>query len=249
MAGVTVLYIYIHVCMYISPAGVVSDPMAHVRDTGQTIDMARATKEEAQETRNRILDAAEEVFHEQGVARTSLADIAEAAHVTRGAIYWHFKNKLELFDAMCERVRLPMVEMVRESAEGKGDDPLGQLRATCLFVFRETANNPHARKVFGILFHRCEYIDATQGFVALQQETLNTGARNIERILENAIARGQLPADLDARLAAILFQASWRGLLSNWLISPESFDLAQDAERFVDACMDSLRQAPSLRRR
>lgn len=211
--------------------------------------MARATKAEAQETRNRILDAAEEVFHRQGVARTSLAEIAEAANVTRGAIYWHFKNKLELFDAMCERVRLPMVEMVRESAEGKGEDPLGQLRATCLFVFRETANNPHARKVFSVLFHRCEYSDAAQDFLTLQQATLNTGARNIERTLENAVRHGQLPPDLDTKLAAILFQASWRGLLSNWLIAPESFDLARDAERFVDACMDSLRQAPSLRRK
>lgn len=210
--------------------------------------MARATKAEAQETRNRILDAAEDVFHRLGVARTSLADIAEAAHVTRGAIYWHFKNKLELFNAMCERVRLPMVEMVQESAEGEGEDPLGQLRATCLFVFRETATNPHARKVFGILFHRCEYNDAAQDFVTLQQETLNTGARNIARTLENAIAHGQLPADLDTKLAAILFQASWRGLLGNWLISPDSFDLDKDAERFVEACIDSLRQAPSLRR-
>ncbi|TCS36847.1 TetR family transcriptional regulator [Paucimonas lemoignei] len=210
--------------------------------------MARATKAEALETRSRILDAAEDVFHRQGVARTSLAEIAQAANVTRGAIYWHFKNKLELFNAMCERVRLPMVEMVRESAEGTGDDPLGQLQVTCLFVLRETAVNPHARKVFAILFHRCEYSDTAQEFIALQQDTLNTGARNIERTLKNAVAHGQLSPDLDTKLAAILFHASWRGLLSNWLISPESFDLARDAQRLVDACMDSLQQAPSLRR-
>ncbi|QAU33559.1 TetR family transcriptional regulator [Janthinobacterium sp. 17J80-10] len=210
--------------------------------------MARATKEEAQETRKRILDAAEDVFYEQGVARTSLADLAGVAGVTRGAIYWHFKNKIDVFDAMCERVRLPMAQMVQASADSCADDPLGQLRATCLFVLHEAASNLHARKVFGILFHRCEYSDAAQEFVTLQQDILNTGARNIELTLKNAIARGQLPADLDARLAAILFQASWRGLLSNWLISPGSFDLGKDAEKFVDACMDILRLAPSLRR-
>lgn len=209
--------------------------------------MARATKEDALETRKRILDAAEDVFYEQGVARTSLADLAGAAGVTRGAIYWHFKNKIDVFHAMCERVRLPMAQMVQASADDRADDPLGQLRATCLFVLRETSRNPHARKVFGILFHRCEYSDAAQDFIRLQQDMLNTGARNIELTLKNAIARGQLPADLDARLAAILFQASWRGLLSNWLISPGSFDLAQDAARFVDACVDNLHLAPSLR--
>ena len=41
--------------------------------------MVRRTKEEAQETRNSILDAAERVFFEKGVSRTSLADIAQAA--------------------------------------------------------------------------------------------------------------------------------------------------------------------------
>jgi len=44
--------------------------------------MVRRTKEEALETRNRILDAAEHVFYEKGVSRTSLADIAQTAGVT-----------------------------------------------------------------------------------------------------------------------------------------------------------------------
>ena len=69
--------------------------------------MARKTKEEARETRNRILDAAEQVFQRQGVSRTSLADIAGEARVTRGAIYWHFKNKADLYDAMIKRVLAP----------------------------------------------------------------------------------------------------------------------------------------------
>ncbi len=209
--------------------------------------MARATKIEAEETRQRILDAAEEVFHAQGVARTSLNEIAQAAGVTRGAIYWHFRNKVDLFDAMCARVRVPMAAMVQASADERADDPLGQLRATCLFVLREAVRNRHAHLVFGILFHRCEYLDVADGYVRLQQESLHTGALHIEQTLKNAIARGQLPPDLDARLAATLFQASWSGLLNNWLLSPASFDLAHDAEKFVDACIDNLRQAPSLR--
>ena len=58
--------------------------------------MVRRTKDEALETRNRILDAAERVFGESGVSRTSLEDVASAAGVTRGAIYWHFKDKSDL---------------------------------------------------------------------------------------------------------------------------------------------------------
>ena len=70
--------------------------------------MARKTKEEAQETRNAILDAAELVFQEHGVSHTSLAEIAAAAGVTRGAVYWHFANKADLFDALILRVFEPL---------------------------------------------------------------------------------------------------------------------------------------------
>ena len=55
--------------------------------------MARRTKEEALATRHALLDAAERVFGRRGVARTSLVEIAEEAGVTRGAVYWHFKDK------------------------------------------------------------------------------------------------------------------------------------------------------------
>jgi TetR/AcrR family acrAB operon transcriptional repressor len=61
--------------------------------------MARRTKEEALETREQVLDAAELVFRERGVGHASLAEVADAAGVTRGAIYHHFASKAELFEA------------------------------------------------------------------------------------------------------------------------------------------------------
>jgi TetR/AcrR family acrAB operon transcriptional repressor len=209
--------------------------------------MARSTKEEALETRNRILDAAENVFHENGVSRTSLADVAHAADVTRGAIYWHFKNKSDLFEAMCKRVRLPMEAMVSTGKDGNESDPIGQLRATCIFILTETVRNPHSHKVFDILFHKCEYVDPIDPISVRQQECFLEGTANIERILRNAIARGQLPEDLDVATAGVMLRATVDGLLNNWLFAPGSFDLENNAEKLIDACIDTLRYAPSLR--
>ena len=70
--------------------------------------MVRRTKQEALATRHSLLDSAELLFQAQGVSRTSLQDIAQAAGATRGAIYWHFKDKADLFNAMMERVTLPL---------------------------------------------------------------------------------------------------------------------------------------------
>jgi TetR/AcrR family transcriptional regulator, acrAB operon repressor len=208
--------------------------------------MARRTKEEALETRSRILDAAEEVFYANGVARTSLADVALAADVTRGAIYWHFKNKSDLFDAMCQRVRLPMETMVEAIADEHEPDPVGQLRTTCRFLFKETMSNPHYRRVLDIVFHKCEFVDPADPIYIRQQEWFQQGMLNMERILGNAIAKGQLRPDLDIRLARIFFCSAVDGLLKNWLFVPGCFDLGKDADMMVDACIEALNCAPSL---
>ena len=70
--------------------------------------MPRRTKPDALATRCKLLDTAEHLFHLEGVSGTSLQDIALHAGSTREAIYWHFKDKAELFNAMMERVMLPM---------------------------------------------------------------------------------------------------------------------------------------------
>jgi TetR/AcrR family acrAB operon transcriptional repressor len=210
--------------------------------------MPRSTKEEAQETRNRILDAAETMFHRHGVAHTSLADIATAAHVTRGAVYWHFKNKADLFNAMCERVRLPMEEMAASSASDSQADPLGALRATSLFVLQQASGNPHSRVVFAILFHKCEYVDAADPVYLRQQEAMQQGSARLQAVLSHAVDKGQLPAELDVVTAAAAYHSYISGLMNNWLFLPESFDLAGAAERMVDAGLDMLRNAPSFRK-
>jgi TetR/AcrR family acrAB operon transcriptional repressor len=209
--------------------------------------MVRCTKEEAQETRNRILDAAENVFHSKGVVQTSLADVAKAAEVTRGAIYWHFKNKTDLFEAMCDRVRLPMEAMLEANADLRESDPLGQLRSIAIFVLQHTATDPHSRRVRDIIFHKCEFVDVTDPISMRRQQCHSESRGHIERDLKNAQSKGQLPADLDIPLAAVVFHSAIGGTLSNWLFAPESFDLAADAERLVDAWLDMLRNAPSLR--
>ncbi|NMM38414.1 MAG: TetR family transcriptional regulator [Glaciimonas sp.] len=202
--------------------------------------MARCTKEKALETRERILDAAEDVFDAKGVSNTSLADVAAAAGVTRGAVYWHFTNKADLFDAMCQRIRLPMETIIEAAADVSIADPLGQLRVACRFLFRETVENPHHNKVLDILIHKCEFVDPTDPIFIRQQEWMRQCAINNTLLLSNAIAKGQLPATLDVRLASVMLHSMISGLLSTWLFAPDSFNLIQDGEEIIDAYLETL---------
>ena len=208
--------------------------------------MARKTKEQARATREAILDAAQTVFHEKGVSRSTLGDVAEAAGVTRGAIYWHFENKVDLFNQMHARVHLPIEAMAVETARTEQPDPMRRLRALLVLVLRDTARNPRQREVLDIVFNKCEFACEMQE-LATRQEALHLEAfKRTEFTLRNAMALGELPADLDARRASITLHCYIRGVLSTWLLLPSSFDLAAEAEALVENALSMLRHSPAL---
>jgi|SRR5689334_1231747 len=207
--------------------------------------MARKTKAEAQATREHLLDTAERTFCERGVARTSLADLADAAGVTRGAIYWHFRNKGDLFSALLDRVALPMEEMVARAADDNTADPLASMRACCVYVLKQTVRDPQCRRVFEILAHKCEYADEMHVLVERHMQCRSQGIGMMERALRNAVRKGQLPKTLHVRRAAIGLHAYVDGLIYNWLLDPSSFALDRDAEALVDQYLVGLKAAAS----
>jgi TetR/AcrR family acrAB operon transcriptional repressor len=208
--------------------------------------MVRRTKEEAQETRTRILDAAEQVFFEKGVSRTSLADIAQTAGVTRGAIYWHFANKGELFTEMFDRVVLPLDELKAAYVDPNEADPLGRLIDICTVCLRDTANDPRRRRVFDILFHKCEFVEEMGPVMARYQNNMREGLANIQAGMRNAISKGQLPADMNVPVAASMVHAFVSGSLRDMLFVPEALDFGRHARQMIESMIDALR-SPALR--
>ena len=210
--------------------------------------MVRRTKEEAQETRSQILEAAQKAFYDRGVARTTLADIATLAGVTRGAIYWHFNNKAELVQAMLDSLHEPLEELARASENEEELDPLGCMRQLLVQLFQQIATDPKTRRLNEILFHKCEFTDEMCD-MRRQRKTASVDCNlRIEISLRNAINRQQLPAGLDTVRGAIALHAYIDGIIGQWLLIPESFDLGQEAERWVDVALDMLRLSPTLRK-
>lgn len=204
--------------------------------------MARRTKEEAQATRTQLLDTAELVFREKGVSRTSLADIASAAGVTRGAIYWHFENKADLFVAMCDRATLPLEAMFGRLADPELPDPLAKLRESIIEVLRQAEQDQRCRRVFEILNFKCEFVDDLAPTM-LRRKECRQGAKDvIERNLKMAVERGQIPADTDIRRAAIGLFSYIDGLIVNWSMEPESYSLAAEAGDMIDIYLEGLRR-------
>lgn len=207
--------------------------------------MARRTKEEAQETRARILDAAERIFYDKGVARASLEDIAVAAEVTRGAIYWHFKDKAELFDAMMKRVVLPVEEMLERSECCAQGDPLELLRRATVDVLLRTSKDERMQRVFEIAYHKCEYVGDASGVrerhVASQRNCLKT----IEAGFKACVDSGRLSAEVNPQVAAFGALSLVSGLIANWVLDPSGFSLERHAESLVDIYFRGLAATPA----
>lgn len=209
--------------------------------------MVRRTKEEAQETRSAILEAAEQAFYERGVARTTLADIAALAGVTRGAIYWHFSNKADLVQAMLDSLHEPLEELAKASESQDELDPLGCMRKLLVKLFRQIAIDPKTRRINEILFHKCEFTDEMCDLRRQRQVAMVDCNSRIELTLNNAIHRNQLPKNLDACRAAICLHAYIDGILGQWLLVPDSFELHKEAEVWVDAGIEMISLSLSLR--
>jgi TetR/AcrR family acrAB operon transcriptional repressor len=199
--------------------------------------MARRTREEALVTRRQILDAAARIFDQRGLEGTTLLDVAEAARVTRGAVYYHFRDKHGLYAAVCAHTPLPLELLPAAMADSGDADPIGRFRKVCLDAMRTLAEP----------FDKRELIDPAGMLLLRRRLSLEESRAWIEATLRSAVAGGALPADLEIAVAATTVHAMFSGLLGEWLLAADKFDLEARAARLFDALLFMLRGAPSLR--
>ena len=209
--------------------------------------MVRKTKEDTEHTYSLLLDAAESIFSQKGVAASTLNDIATEAGMTRGAIYWHFKDKGALVRAMCDRATLPMEAMANEVMAAAGDDPLGSLRKLTVHALKQTAESARQHTVFDILFHKCEKTGELATVFNREEECRNECHTRMQGLFDDAVKQGQLPADTDTKLAMQALHSYMVGLMHEWLLNPTAYDLAKRAETLVETMIAGLRFAPPRR--
>lgn len=203
--------------------------------------MARRTKEDALATRDSILDAAEQLFVKQGVSGTTLQHIATAAGVTRGAIYWHFLDKGAMFNAMMERVKTPLESAMQLFDQANAAEPLEVVRENMMRVLRVTVEDPQARRVFEIATLKMEFTDELNDVRERRKHNQLVWMEGTQSRIREAIANGQVKADVDPYAVALGLWAIIDGLLRAWLLDPQAFELVKLGAQIVDTHLASLR--------
>ena len=204
--------------------------------------MVRKTKEEAQETRSRILHAAGDVFWEKGVAGGSLEMIAEKAGVTRGAIYWHFKNKCDIFDALHEELHRSLLDIIMRDMETDHPLPLQQLEKLCVSLLLNLENDPHKKKVLSIFYLRCDYAGDMQCFLEHQNAKKATSAELFHRYFQKAADKGHLDKDADPCILTLSLFCYITGIVYEYLRNPDLFVMKTQAPALIRQFFKGLRK-------
>jgi AcrR family transcriptional regulator len=205
----------------------------------------KRTKAEAEQTRDAIIAAAITVFLERGFSRATFDEIARTAGVTRGAVYWHFNSKLEIFDALERRADLPNEEFANRLrarlASDFGLDPLDELARTIRGGVQAFEANTERRRILTILWLRCEYVGEMLPALARRQCADAAMQQVFVDVIASAAAQGRLVPGWSPAVAGRALFLLVNGCVEYWLRAPEGIRLETEMMSLVSAFLASIR--------
>lgn len=211
----------------------------------------RRTKAEAEQTREAVIGAAVTVFLERGVARATFDEIARAAGVTRGAVYWHFRDKLEIFLTLERRANLPNEEfgalLKARLAADRGLDPLDELTGAIREGLHVFQTNPERCRILTVLWQRCEYVGEILPALERQQRADAALRELFEAVIKLAATRGRVAPGWSPDMAARGLLLLINGSVADWLREPGEDQLVTTTMPLITAFLKAI-SLPGRRR-
>jgi len=201
----------------------------------------RRTKEEAAVTRATVLKAALSVFSSKGYAAATLDDVATAAKVTRGAIYWHFKGKADLYNTLVEEMSARGASIVQQ-AVAEGGTLIDILRRVFISQCALIEDDKEARAVMKLALFKTGVDPDLQAGRKKQIDSGNALIAGIADAMKMDVSQGILRDDIDPADMARAFVAFENGAIQQWLASPKSFSLKKSAESFAEILIRGLQK-------
>ena len=201
----------------------------------------RKTREEAGQTREAILDAAEQVFYDRGVAGGALEEIARVAGVTRGAVYWHFDNKLALFLAIGERAVLPQEDAMRQIEDAPDGPPLELLERCIVDTFRSYGADHSIYRRLTVVMLRCDYVGEMAGAMAGHAALTVRLSTRMQRYFRDRMMPTRNAGSWQPEVLGRTLLVTAHGALLLWLRDPQTFPLDRVAADCLDTVLATVR--------
>lgn len=201
--------------------------------------MPRKTKDEAEQTRIGIMQAALTVFNDKGVSCSSLADIAKEAGVTRGAIYWHFENKSDLMHQIMSYYFEGIDERIHDQhAALKGEAFILQASQSWLDVIESDEN---FQKLLEITFFKMEHSGDMSVLQEVFSSILQADISDFQKELQYSVDHGDFRSDVNLYEISLSFMATIQGSLMQWILFKKDYPLRSVITNSVNALLNSIR--------
>jgi TetR/AcrR family acrAB operon transcriptional repressor len=203
--------------------------------------MARRTREDSEKIRKVLLKNALKVFSEKGYSATRLEDIATESNVTRGAIYWHFKNKNELFIELIKD-QINSLFTVSSSALEQNMSPIGKLEHMMLQTIKKIITHPEIKQTQKLEFLIASDIKELQPIHRYLETREQELGRQIEEVVRAGQQEGQIRTDMNPSDICFFQLATLKGLASRLVREPHQTLKETWAQDMVSIFIDGIRK-------
>lgn len=200
----------------------------------------RKTKEDAEITREKLLDAGLKVFSKKGYVSTTLDDIAREAGVTRGAVYWHFKNgKPELFEALINE-RSRGAQEIANAIVAEGGTPLHMLERILVRMMEYLEEDDDFRAVQELTILRTEVVPELEHSMREKFQLQRQSIDSFADLIRQGQEAGEIRPDVDPEIAAIAAIGLMDGVIVMWMMDRSLFSIKAIARPVVETFLKGM---------
>jgi TetR/AcrR family acrAB operon transcriptional repressor len=203
----------------------------------------RKTKEEAEITKQKIIDAALDIFKRRGYVATRLEDIADETGMTRGAIYWHFKTKMELFETLLGSVEKKFDSLLAEFRTTEGS-ALDKLRLSIVKAIRTSESDERLRDIWFAVGSQISQPEEMEKLFQKGPELARKYIDYITGLIEEGINEGSIFENTDPVDAAWAIVCFIKGVTFIYLHQPKIYPFMTKTETLVDYLLRGIERRP-----
>jgi TetR/AcrR family acrAB operon transcriptional repressor len=199
----------------------------------------RKTKEEAEKTRATILKSALKVFLKNGYSKTSLSDIAENAGYTRGAVYWHFKDKSEILKNIISKFHDRFFSKQHNILESSLD-PIHKIYEMININLPLLYNNKEFRDFIELTWFKTE-IDQHEGLLQGKIAITKSFNDTITTLFKEASYEGALKNGVDPEIAARTVTSIINGVYRGYFIIPDKLQNEKTGRTIIENYLEQIK--------
>jgi len=187
----------------------------------------KKTKEAALITKTQIIEKAVELFIQKGFSSTTLDEIAQQTNVTRGAIYWHFNDKLDIVNELIETEHNKLHKLLSKLFN---DDSASFIKIQK--IIEEIVINFFEKKSFQnfieLTWFKIEYTQLSN-LKTTKTELTEYFIQNFRSVIKEVQNIGEIKNDIDANDIAITITNMINGMYRLFFMIPNQVETREDA--------------------